>query len=722
MEKTPVCEERLTGTIRKIRHQNAKSGFFIAILALDSSNNIVVLGEHPALFVGEKMRCNGVWVENEKFGRQFRAREVEMLAPSGKEGLTRFLVSAGIKGIGKTTAARIVKAFGDRLPEIINEKPKLLLDVPGMNAKKVESLLAAWREREDQRNAFVFLFEVGIGNAMASKIYRTYGKETVAKVRHDPYSLAREIRGFGFLMGDSVARRVGIEETSPKRLNAGLLHVLDELAVSGHCGANHDAIVERMRDLLQVDEDIILKAIEESAGLGLVVIDSQSSRFTEPMIWHAGLSSREKAIADHLKRLVGRKPAWGEINAQEAVEAIAGRTGFAFGRDQKSALAMALTHSVSVITGNPGTGKTSIVRYLIEELERLEMRILLAAPTGKASRRLSESTLRPASTIHRMLESAGEEGFGRNETNPLDIDVVIVDEASMIDIPLMNSLLRAIRDGTSLIIVGDVDQLPSVGPGQVLHDVISSGTVPMTRLREIFRQAAESRIITNAFRVNNGEMPEVPAQGEASDFYYMEASDAEDAFQKVCDMALQHIPRKFGFDPRTQIQVLCPMKSGACGTKAINALLQQEIGAGNDFVERFGERFGIGDKVIQTSNNYRTKIFNGDVGYITAIDREESKVAISFDSGLVVYEFDDLDQIQLAYAMTIHRSQGSEFPAVVIPVLTSHYVMLQRNLVYTGITRGKQLVVMIGQKRALALAARNNTAGQRASRLSDFLR
>lgn len=711
--------EQIVGTVSRLRFQNPETGFFIAVLDHAEGGRFTIVGVHPAVFEGETMSCKGSFVMDPKYGRQFRAVSVEMLAPATERGLEKYL-SETMHGIGKKIAGKLVKAFGERLPEIIENNPKLLLDVPGMNEKKLDALVSGWEEHAQERNTRVFLSDLGVGPATTNRIIKTFGTETVATVKADPYALIEFVPGFGFFNADKLAHETGIAHNSKKRIRSGVLHILNGMSGIGHCGCRREELVARSQELLRVEPDEIEPVIDDAIGRGDVIV-RRGGRFEVEVVWKARLFAHELGVADHMRRLQGHPPAWGIINAKEAVASISRRSGIALGRDQKAALEMALSSPVSVVTGNPGTGKTSIVRFLIEDLEARKMQVALVAPTGKAARRLSESTLRKASTIHRLLEGGGDDGFRRNESSPILADVIIVDEASMVDAPLMHALLRAIKDGSSLVIVGDVDQLPSVGPGQILHDIITSETVPVTRLKEIFRQAAESRIITNAFRINMGEMPEFPASGEASDFYYMEAKDTQDAFHKVSDMVLKHIPRRFGYDPKSDIQVLAPMKSGPCGVNALNDGLQRALSTDALSIERYNTKFSMGDKVIQVANNYETGVFNGDMGYVVQVDAEKKRLRVEFDVGHVTYGFDDLEQLQLAYAMTIHRSQGSEFPAVVIPVLTSHFMMLQRNLIYTGITRGKKLVVLVGQMKALAMAVRNDTSGQRVTSLYDHL-
>jgi exodeoxyribonuclease V alpha subunit len=552
------------------------------------------------------------------------------------------------------------------------------------------------------------------------RIYKTYGADAVQVMTENPYRLARDIRGIGFKTADAIAGNLGIEKTAMIRVRAGISFALTEAMDEGHCGLPAEELIPLAEKLLEVPQDLIRTALDLELSEGSVINDTVGEN---RCVFLAGLYRAERVVAERLLRLAGGALPWPRIDPDKALPWVEQRSGLELAESQKTAIRLALTSKVLVITGGPGVGKTTIVRSILQVLSAKGTKLLLCAPTGRAAKRMSEATGFEARTIHRLLEVDPKSGgFKRDHDNQLDCDLLVVDEASMVDVLLMQALVKAVSDHAALLVVGDIDQLPSVGPGQVLADVIASGAVPVVRLTEVFRQAAESRIIVSAHRINNGSMPELRSPGD-SDFYFVQADDPEIAAPRIVELVKNRIPRRFGLDPIRDIQVLCPMNRGGVGSRSINIELQAALNpAGERKVERFGWTFAPGDKVMQIENDYDKEIYNGDIGFVDDVDLEAGELNATFDGRLVTYGFGELDTLVPAYAATIHKSQGSEYPAVVIPIMTQHYPMLQRNLLYTGITRGKRLVVLVGQKKAVAIAVRNVSGRRRWSKLDEWLR
>ncbi|MGY0792881.1 SF1B family DNA helicase RecD2 [Azospirillum argentinense] len=713
--------EPLSGLVERVTFHSPETGFCVLRLKVRGQRDLVTLVGHAATIgAGEFVQASGAWVNDRNHGLQFKADFLRATPPTTVEGIEKYLGSGLIRGIGPVYAKKMVKAFGEAVFDVIEQEPDRLRQVTGIGPKRAQRIIAGWADQKVIREIMIFLHSHGVGTSRAVRIFKTYGPDAIRLITENPYRLARDIRGIGFKTADAVAARLGIEKTAMIRARAGIGYALAEATDQGHCGVPVAELIPMAVKLLEIDASILETAAELERQDGAVVADSLGG---EPCLFLASLHRAEQAIADRLRRLAGGPVPWPEIDAEKAIPWVEAKAGITLAEGQREALRQAATSKLLVITGGPGVGKTTLVNSILTMLKAKGVSIALAAPTGRAAKRLSESTGMEARTIHRLLETDPQAGgFKRDETNPLDCDLLVVDETSMVDVPLMNALLRAVPGRAALLLVGDVDQLPSVGPGQVLGDVIGSGAVPVVRLTEIFRQAATSRIIVNAHRINAGQMPETPKAGEDSDFYFVEAATPETGVAKLIEMVRDRIPRRFGADPVRDVQILCPMNRGGLGARSLNIELQRVLNPpGESRVERFGWTFGPGDKVMQVENNYDKEVYNGDLGIVSAVDTEEGVLTATFDGRPVTYDFGELDEIVLAYATTIHKSQGSEYPVVVIPVVTQHYTMLHRNLIYTGVTRGKRLVIMLGQRRALAMAVRGIQGRRRWTKLGEWL-
>jgi exodeoxyribonuclease V alpha subunit len=718
--------QELEGTLERITFQNEENGYTVArLVPRGKSIEVTVVGALSGVNVGESVRLHGLWVTHSQYGRQFEVHSYTVQLPATIEGLRKYLGSGLIRGVGPVTAKRIVDYFGLETLEVIEESPHRLREISGIGDKRTEVIRLAWEEQKQIKEIMVFLQGHGVNASLAVKIYKQYGDASIEVVRRDPYRLAKDIYGIGFKTADKIARQMGLAADAPLRIQAGLVYALGTLSDEGHCFAWQGQLIDEAARLLEVPGTACSEQL--SAMLSMQEIIAEEEAIYLPPFLYA-----EQGVAGKLARILaaGRDrldvfpsidwpEAYDWLDAQEAQSGAIHLTA-----QQKDAIRMALTSKVSILTGGPGTGKTTITRSLILLLKRHGCSVLLAAPTGRAAKRLSEATGMEARTIHRLLEynpAAGSQ-FLRDQDNPLNADLVIIDETSMVDILLMNHLLSAIELGTHLLLVGDVDQLPSVGAGNVLRDLIGSRVFPVTRLETIFRQAEDSYIILNAHRINQGEMPLFSQN--ASDFFLFSEPDPQKAADWVLELVARRIPAKFGFDPQQDIQVLCPMHRGAAGVSELNQRLQETLNppapARPEFVH--GSRtFRSGDRVMQVRNNYVRQVFNGDLGRVVEIDLEEKVVSVEFDGRRVGYEFSELDELVHAYAVSIHKSQGCEFPVVVIPLLTQHFRMLQRNLLYTGVTRARQLVVLVGNKKAIAIAVHNDRIAQRNTRLAQRL-
>src|SRR5438128_2457243 len=714
--------EFLAGLVERVTYHNAENGFCVLRAKARGHRELVtVVGHAATISAGEWITATGEWVNDRTHGQQFKARFLRTSPPTSADGIEKYLSSGMIRGVGPVYARKLVRAFGEKVFDVIEATPDRLREVDGIGPVRAASILAAWAEQKGVREIMVFLHSHGVGTARAVRIFKTYGADAIQVMTENPYRLARDIRGIGFKTADAIAMKLGIEKTAMVRVRAGISYALTEAMDEGHCGLPTGELVPLTEKLLEVPQELIRTALDLELQGGTVIADRVGET---DCIFLAGLHGAEHAVAERLLTLANGTLPWPSIDAEKALPWIEQRTGVTLAESQTAAVRLALIAKVLVITGGPGVGKTTIVNSILRILAAKGVRLLLCAPTGRAAKRMSEATGMEARTIHRLLEvDPRTGGFRRGPDNPLECDLLVIDETSMVDILLMHALLKAVPNQAALLIVGDVDQLPSVGPGQVLADVIGSGAIPVVRLTEVFRQAAKSRIIVNAHRVNQGRMPELDRPEEASDFYFVAADDPETAVGRILDMVKTRIPRRFGLDPIRDIQVLCPMNRGGVGARSLNIELQAALNpAGDRKVERFGWTFAPGDKVMQIENDYDKEVYNGDIGYIENVDSNVSEIVVSFDGRSVSYGFGELDMLVPAYATTIHKSQGSEYPAVIIPTLTQHYVMLQRNLLYTGVTRGKRLVVLVGQKKAIAIAVRNVSGRRRWSKLAEWLR
>ncbi|UED84258.1 SF1B family DNA helicase RecD2 [Streptomyces profundus] len=726
----------LEGVLERITYANDENGYTVARVDTGRGGGelLTVVGALLGAQVGESLRMTGRWGSHPQYGKQFHVDNYTTVLPATVQGIRRYLGSGLIKGIGPRTAERIVDHFGTETLEVIEEDPKALIAVPGLGPKRTALIAEAWEEQKAIKEVMVFLQSVEVSTSIAVRIYKKYGDASISVVKNQPYRLATDVWGIGFLTADRIARAVGIPEDSPERVKAGLQYALSQATDQGHCYLPEERLIADAVKLLQVDTGLVIDCLGELADdpEGVVrepVPDPQGEPGTDARVTAVYLlpfHRAELSLSGQLRRLLesreDRLPAFQGVDWAKALGWLAGRTGTELAEEQEQAVRLALTERVAVLTGGPGCGKSFTVRSVVELARAKGAKVLLAAPTGRAAKRLAELTGAEASTVHRLLElrPGGDAAFDRDR--PLDADLVVVDEASMLDLLLANKLVKAVAPGAHLLLVGDVDQLPSVGAGEVLRDLLAPGSpVPAVRLTRIFRQAQESGVVTNAHRINEG-LP--PVTSGLADFFLFVEEDTEQAGRLAVDVAARRVPAKFGLNPRRDVQVLTPMHRGPAGAGALNGLLQESITPPRPGLaeKRFGGRvFRVGDKVTQIRNNYEkgeNGVFNGTVGVVTGLDLDEQRLTVLTDEDEEVgYDFAELDELAHAYAVTIHRSQGSEYPCVVIPVTTSAWMMLQRNLLYTAVTRAKRLVVLVGSRRALAQAVRSVSAGRRCTAL-----
>ena len=710
----------LRGQVERITYTNEETGYTVARVRVRGQKDLVtVVGNLMAPTPGEILILKGLWTNHPTYGEQFKVVQYKKEVPATVYGIQKYLASGLIKSIGPIMAKRIVSRFGKDTLEVIENRIEELAQVEGIGKKRIEMIRRAWAEQKEIRDVMVFLQSHGVSSGYATKIFKQYGDQSIEVVKENPYRLATDIFGIGFVTADRIAQNLGFARDSELRAEAGILYVLNQLAEEGHVYYPYEELVRKCQEILQVERPIIVRALATVAAEGRIIIEDlneniEEFRINNKAVYLAKFHVSETGIARYLNKLLKAPKSIRKIDSEKALAWVQEKLSITLAPMQKQAIKCAAENKVIVITGGPGTGKTTIINAILKIFSVLDVRVLLAAPTGRAAKRMSEASSHEAKTIHRMLEySLQKGGFQRNEENPLDCDVLIIDEASMIDTVLMYHLLKAVPSGATLILVGDVNQLPSVGPGNVLRDIIASGAVPVVQLSEIFRQAQHSLIIVNAHKINNGIMPSLKLPGPYSDFYFIEQEDPEEVLKIIIELVAERIPRRFKLDPVDGIQVLTPMHKGTVGVARLNTELQESLNPGNSGLLRGSKGLRVKDKVMQIRNNYDKEVFNGDMGRVRSIDLENQVVTISFDNRDVDYDFTELDEISLAYAVSVHKAQGSEYPAVVIPVLTQHYALLQRNLIYTAVTRARGLVVMVGTKKALAVAIKNNKTERR---------
>jgi len=709
--------ESITGTIEKIVYRNEENGYVIAKITVDKNEDklTTIVGKMASINIGETCELKGEWVNNPKYGWQFSFSDYQLILPTSLLGVKRYLSSGLIKGVGPATADRIVKYFGDKTLEVLENDLQRLTEVEGIAEKRVEMISKSWEEHKEIKRVMIFLQSYQVTTGYAVKIYKTYGNKAIEKLKENPYRLVDDVFGIGFKIADKIAQNLGIEAASPARIKAGIKYILNELANQGHCYGVVTEIIKYGSELLEVEESLVEKAISILRNNREIIVEED--RVWLPLYYFAELGVSKKLIEllEFPQQLIN-------IDVQKKIKYLEKKHHLSFAEEQKDAINKVLLNRVLVLTGGPGTGKTTTTLGLIELFEELKLKIVLAAPTGRAAKKISETTGRKAKTIHRLLEYSPKRGtFIKNSENPIKTDVIILDEVSMIDILLMNSLLKAVSPGTILILIGDVDQLPSVGPGNILKDIIDSETIPVVRLTRIFRQDQRSLIIVNAHRINEGKYPVLKGERER-DFYFIEEEDPQVAAQEIINLCTVRLPSTYKIDPVGDIQVLSPMYKGEVGADNLNYRLREALNSKGKQIKYGNHSFRVNDKVMQIKNNYDKEVFNGDMGRIKNIDAEEHILEVNFYGKKVCYDFSELNELVLAYAITVHKSQGSEYRIVIIPVTTQHYLLLQRNLLYTGITRAKEMVILVGTKKALWIAIKNNKTFHRNTSLKERLK
>ena len=708
--------ESLRGVVERITYANEETGYsVIKIKSKGYMDLVTVVGSMATVNVGSVITIKGFWSSNPKYGRQFDAKEWEEALPASIYGIEKYLGSGLIKGIGPVYAKKIVNQFKEKTLDIIEEEPDRMIEVSGIGKKRVEMIKKAWQDQKEIKNIMLFLQSYGVSTSFGSRIYKVYGNTSIEVVKENPYQLADDIYGIGFKTADGIASKLGIEKDSFKRCRAGIFYTLSQLSEEGHCYATGEQLLTKSMEILEVEESKIVMSMDYLIEQKEIIKEAPDKIYLPPFYFS------ENGVARRLKQIMQSHAKKQVRKSDEVIAQLEKNEHMTYDEIQRAAISLAEKSKVMVLTGGPGTGKTTTTHGIIQLFKESGMEVLLTAPTGRAAKRMSEATGMEAKTIHRLLECKPPEGYKKNEDNPLEGDVLIVDEASMIDIILMYNLLKAIPDHMILIIVGDIDQLPSVGAGNVLRDMIDSGVVPTIKLERIFRQAMGSKIITNAHKINKGENPDLKG-GRESNFFFIEAEDNEEVLQAIETLCTKRLPNYYKVNPIKDIQILTPMQRSETGVANLNSLLQVALNPCEIHLKRGATEYRLYDKVMQVRNNYDKEVFNGDVGFISAIDIEERTLKVKFDDKEIEYEALELDELVLAYATTIHKAQGSEYPIVIMPITFSHYVMLQRNLLYTGITRAKKVVVLVGNRNAIYKAVKNNEVKNRNTWLRERLR
>ncbi len=702
--------EHLRCVVERITYRNEENGYTVLKTAVKNASDLVtVVGIMPETHVGSVLSLEGFWKTDAKYGKQFSVVKFEETLPATVYGIEKYLGSGLVKGVGPKFARRIVEKFGKDTLDVIEEEPDRLLEVAGIGKVRVERIKKSWVDQKEIKNIMLFLQGHEVSTAHATKIYKAYGSDSISVVTENPYRLADDIWGIGFKTADTIAEKLGIGKNRFIRLRSGILYTLNKLSENGHCFALREQLIHTAVTLLEVEEAELQAALDEMLKSDDLISDEEAIYL--PPFYHAetGCARRLQLLMTEDRQL--------KMNPDQIIDRIQAQSRIAYDEIQLQAIRTAVSSKVMILTGGPGTGKTTTTNGIIAAYRHSGSRVILAAPTGRAAKRMSEATGLEAKTIHRLLEYKPPEGYQINEEKPLEGDVLILDECSMIDLLLMYNLLKALPKHMTLILVGDTDQLPSVGAGNVLRDMIDSGCIPVVRLTRIFRQAQGSRIIMNAHRINKGEALDLRG-GAQSDFFFASKDTNEEILDLLVNYCKTNLPRYYHADPINDIQVLTPMQRGDCGAANLNQLLQEALNPGDLFLRRGGTQYRLHDKVMQIRNNYDKEVFNGDIGRIVQVDPEERELTVDFDGRQVLYDVSELDELVLAYAVTIHKSQGSEYPIVVMPITMSHFVMLQRNLLYTGVTRAKKILVLIGSKKALYYAEKNETTTGRNTRLS----
>lgn len=707
--------DEIFGYIERITYQNPENGYTVLQLQERGKAKLTtVVGDMPTVQPGESIRCSGEWKNHLVHGSQFEVKKYKIEAPADVIGIKKYLGSGLVKGIGPVYANRIVDVFGENTLNIIDTEPDRLLEVSGVGKKRINFIKECWNEQRTIRDVMIFLQQYGISPTYSQKIFKAYGNDSIKKLKENPYCLAKDILGIGFCSADRVAEKMGVAKDSAQRIDSGVEYILSELSSNGHVCYPIEEFLNEAELVLEVKLDLINQRID---GLvqdnRIVVFDLAHEGTLTKFIWIRPLFLAEVGIAREIRRLNSNVCSLRNIDCQKAIDWVQKRLEIELAENQKIAVVKSLSEKLQIITGGPGTGKSTITNSILEVTSALTDKIILAAPTGRAAKRMSEITGKKAVTIHSLLEyDFRKGGFKKNKSNPLDCDLLIVDEASMIDTLLMYNLLKAVPNSSRVIFVGDINQLPSVGPGNVLKDMISSNIISVTILNEIFRQAAGSRIILNSHKINQGIFPDIKNE-KNSDFFFIECIEKEDVVNQIKSLVTHRLPKKYNFDAMEDIQVLSPMKKGILGTENLNNVLQEELNKNKNSIFRFGKKFQIGDKVMQIRNNYKKEVYNGDIGYITEIDQIEQLLFIDYEGKKIEYTFSELDEIVLAYTVSVHKSQGCQFPCVVVIVHTTHFKLLHRNLLYTAVTRAKKLVVLVGTKKALFITVNNDEIKKR---------
>ena len=719
----PLPITTLEGELERITYSSPETHYTIAKLKTSKTRNMVtIVGSMPAVKPGQFLKIEGAWETHPKYGQQFKIESYEETLPATISGIRKYLASGIVKGIGPSTASRIISRFGAKTFEIIEKHPERLVEVDGVGQAKAGLISDAWKYNHAARGVMQLLQNSGVKTAYCAKILNTYGADAVNIIRNDPYRLATDIPGIGFYFADRIALKLGVSRDDTQRVRACIIHVIQQFINEGHVFVVENQLVVQCTNLFQLETDLTRYSIEKLSADGELVTETAPDTSENRIVYLKEIHQAETGISNRIKALLSVPVIPPSIDSERISKEVQKKLAIALSLEQIDVLEKILSHRAVIITGGPGTGKTTLIRSVNAIFEALGKRVLLAAPTGRAARRLSEVTRRDAKTIHRLLGVNFKDGlFDKNRDNPLDADAVIIDEASMVDTLLMFHLINAVPMTAVLILVGDVFQLPSIGPGNVLSDMIKSARTPIFYLKKIFRQAHKSPIVFNAHKIRQGEFPVLKPLDhteDLSEFYFIEQDDPNAVVATILELCNKTVPERFNFDPVHEVQILTPMHKGVIGTTHLNQVLQKALNPNPVIIETRGSTFKIGDKVMHLKNNYQKEVFNGDIGTIRTVDVKENVFSVDFYGRTVNYDFTEMDEISLAYAISVHKSQGSEYPAVILPIMTQHFVLLQRNLLYTAITRGKKLVILIGTKKALAIALKNDTPKKRLSGLA----